>query len=56
MPFIHNFADRAYRLDVGGLGYTRSKPLNILADADYGRDVDLSAVEIGGHGYRWIRL
>jgi maltose alpha-D-glucosyltransferase/alpha-amylase len=56
MLFVHNLDNRAYRIDIAGQGDIRSKPLNILADGDYGRDVDLSAVEISGHGYRWIRL
>jgi maltose alpha-D-glucosyltransferase/alpha-amylase len=56
MLFVHNLADRPCRIDIGSQHGNRSKPLNILADADYGREVDLPALEINGHGYRWIRL
>ncbi|MEV6844562.1 alpha-amylase family protein [Actinoplanes sp. NPDC051411] len=56
MLFVHNLADRPCRIDLGSQRGNRHKPLNILADADYGRDVDLAALEINGRGYRWIRL
>jgi hypothetical protein len=28
----------------------------MVADSDYGEDLDLDAVELAGYGYRWIRL
>jgi maltose alpha-D-glucosyltransferase / alpha-amylase len=56
MLFVHNLADRPYRIDLGSQHADGRRPLNILADADYGREVDLPNLEINGRGYRWIRL
>jgi maltose alpha-D-glucosyltransferase / alpha-amylase len=56
MLFVHNLGARPYRIDIDVQPGRRDKPLNILGDADYGRDVDLSRFDINGYGYRWIRL
>jgi maltose alpha-D-glucosyltransferase/alpha-amylase len=53
--FIHNLADRACRLDLAALRDPEQKPLNFVADSDYGA-VEMSDLHVRGYGYRWIRL
>jgi maltose alpha-D-glucosyltransferase/alpha-amylase len=54
--FVHNLADQPVRLKLGYLGDPEQQPLNFFYDSDYGRDVDLDALDVAGYGYRWIRL
>jgi maltose alpha-D-glucosyltransferase/alpha-amylase len=54
--FVHNLADRRCTIALGSQGEPGWRPLNFFADSDYGREVDLDAVEVAGFGYRWIRL
>jgi maltose alpha-D-glucosyltransferase/alpha-amylase len=54
--FVHNLADRPSTLALGSQRDVEHRPLNFFADSDYGREVDLDAVEVAGFGYRWIRL
>jgi maltose alpha-D-glucosyltransferase/alpha-amylase len=53
--FIHNLADRTCRLDLAALRDPEQKPLNFVADSDYG-PVDMNDLHVQGYGYRWIRL
>jgi maltose alpha-D-glucosyltransferase/alpha-amylase len=53
--FIHNLADRACRLDLAALRDPEQKPLNFVADSDYGA-VEMNDLHVRGYGYRWIRL
>jgi maltose alpha-D-glucosyltransferase/alpha-amylase len=54
--FLHNLADRPCEVRVGRRADQPSRPLAVVADSDYGEDLDLDAVELAGYGYRWIRL
>jgi maltose alpha-D-glucosyltransferase/alpha-amylase len=54
--FVHNLADRPCRLKLGFVRDPEQPPLNFVSDAEYGRDVNLDALEVAGYGYRWIRL
>jgi maltose alpha-D-glucosyltransferase/alpha-amylase len=53
--FIHNLADRTCRLDLAALRDPEQKPLNFVADSDYGA-VEMNDLQVRGYGYRWIRL
>jgi maltose alpha-D-glucosyltransferase/alpha-amylase len=53
--FIHNLADRPCRLDLAALRDPEQKPLNFVADSDYGA-VEMNDLHLRGYGYRWIRL
>jgi maltose alpha-D-glucosyltransferase/alpha-amylase len=56
--FVHNLDDQPYRLKLGFLHDPDpgQHPLPIVADSDYGSDIDLDALDVAGFGYRWIRL
>jgi maltose alpha-D-glucosyltransferase / alpha-amylase len=54
--FLHNLADRPCQVRVGRQADQPSRPLAMVADSDYGEDLDIDAVELAGYGYRWIRL
>jgi maltose alpha-D-glucosyltransferase/alpha-amylase len=54
--FVHNLADKPCRLKLGFVRDPEQPPLNFVSDAEYGRDVDLDALDVSGYGYRWIRL
>jgi maltose alpha-D-glucosyltransferase / alpha-amylase len=54
--FVHNLADQPCRLKLGFARDPEQPPLNIVSDSEYGRDVDLDALDVSGYGYRWIRL
>jgi maltose alpha-D-glucosyltransferase/alpha-amylase len=54
--FAHNLADRPCSLQLRSQQDLEQRPLNFFADSDYGREVDLDAVDVAGFGYRWIRL
>jgi maltose alpha-D-glucosyltransferase/alpha-amylase len=54
--FVHNLADQPSRLKLGAEHDLEQPPLNFVADADYGNNVDLDDVHVAGYGYRWIRL
>ena len=56
MLFLHNLADRPCQVPVGLQAEQPGRPLAVVADSDYGEKLDLDAVELAGHGYRWIRL
>jgi maltose alpha-D-glucosyltransferase/alpha-amylase len=54
--FAHNLAHRPCTLELGSQRHPEHRPLNFFEDSDYGREVDLDALEVAGFGYRWIRL
>ena len=54
--FVHNLADQPCRLKLGFVRDPEQPPLNFVSDSEYGRDVDLDALDVAGYGYRWIRL
>ncbi|HEY2522328.1 MAG TPA: alpha-amylase family protein [Streptosporangiaceae bacterium] len=54
--FVHNLADQPCRLKLGFVRDAKQPPLNFVSDSEYGRDVDLDALDVSGYGYRWIRL
>jgi maltose alpha-D-glucosyltransferase / alpha-amylase len=56
MLFLHNLADRPCEVKIGRQPEQGRRVLNVVADSDYGEDVDLDRVELAGYGYRWIRL
>jgi maltose alpha-D-glucosyltransferase/alpha-amylase len=54
--FLHNLADVPCRVDVGEQADQPGRPLSVAADGHYDEKIDLSAVDLAGYGYRWIRL
>jgi maltose alpha-D-glucosyltransferase/alpha-amylase len=55
--FLHNLADVPCRVDVGGTQPDQpGRPLSVAADSCYDEKIDLSALDLAGYGYRWIRL
>jgi maltose alpha-D-glucosyltransferase/alpha-amylase len=54
--FAHNLADRPCTLRLGSQRDPDQRPLSFFADSDYGREVDLDALDVAGFGYRWIRV
>ena len=54
---LHNLADRATTVDLGRLDGTEGRPTEVFADATYAPPTTtLKGLELGGWGYRWIRL
>jgi len=56
MLFIHNLADQDGTIDLSTLAGESEAPNDVLADREYPEVGGLEKVEIGGFGYRWIRL
>ncbi|MEU6737608.1 alpha-amylase family protein [Streptosporangium sandarakinum] len=56
MLFLHNLGSEPCRVAVDPQPEQDGPPLNITADADYGSEVDLGALDLNGYGFRWIRL
>ena len=57
MLFLHNLADRACTVDVGPLSDYRGTPVEVFADSEYAKPRKrLTALELTGYGYRWIKL
>ncbi|MET9064134.1 alpha-amylase family protein [Streptosporangium sandarakinum] len=56
MLFLHNLGSEPCRVAVDLQPEQDETPLNITADADYGSEVDLGALDLNGYGFRWIRL
>jgi maltose alpha-D-glucosyltransferase/alpha-amylase len=55
--FLHNLADVPCRVDVGEQQRDQpGRPLSLAADGEYDEKVDLTALDLSGYGYRWIRL
>lgn len=59
MLFVHNLGDASATVDVSGEAAGRNAsaglPFEVFADGDYA-GLDLTTLEVAGHGYRWIRL
>jgi maltose alpha-D-glucosyltransferase/alpha-amylase len=56
MLFLHNLGERDGTVDLGSLAGEAHYPNDVLADREYGELGKFEAVEVGGYGYRWIRL
>ncbi len=56
MVFVHNLAETDATVDLSTLAEEASMPNDVLADRDYPEVGDFAKVEVGGYGYRWIRL
>jgi maltose alpha-D-glucosyltransferase/alpha-amylase len=56
MLFIHNLAERDGTIDLSTLAAEAEFPNDVLADREYPEVGGFDKVEIGGYGYRWIRL
>jgi maltose alpha-D-glucosyltransferase/alpha-amylase len=56
MLFIHNLADQDGTIDLSSLAAEAEAPNDVLADREYPEVGGFEKVEIGGFGYRWIRL
>jgi maltose alpha-D-glucosyltransferase / alpha-amylase len=56
MLFIHNLGEQDGTIDLSTLAADADYPNDVLADREYPEVGGLEKVEIGGYGYRWIRL
>ncbi len=57
MVALHNLSDRTCTVDLGQQPGQEGDPFEMFADREYDRvGSELKAVELAGHGYRWIRL
>ena len=56
MLFVHNLSGEPGVVDLGGLAEEAEFPNDVLADQEYPEPGKLDAIQVGGHGYRWIRL
>jgi maltose alpha-D-glucosyltransferase/alpha-amylase len=54
---IVNLADEPLTIDLDNLPVDHDDPVDVYADRDYAPATPkLTGLEIGAHGYRWIRL
>jgi maltose alpha-D-glucosyltransferase/alpha-amylase len=56
MVFVHNLGEQDGTLDLSSLAAEAVMPNDVLADHEYPEVGDFTKVEVGGYGYRWIRL
>jgi maltose alpha-D-glucosyltransferase/alpha-amylase len=56
MLFLHNLADVPCTIKVGLREEWPARPLSVVTDSPYPKEIDLDAIELTGYGYRWIRL
>ncbi len=56
MLFLHNLGDSDTVVDLGALFAEANDPNEVFGDRDYPPVGRLDALELGGYGYRWIRL
>jgi maltose alpha-D-glucosyltransferase/alpha-amylase len=57
MLVVHNLSDRRRTVDLGTQPGQEGDPVEMFADRKYERPgAELKALELAGHGYRWIRL
>ncbi|MHA6758602.1 alpha-amylase family glycosyl hydrolase [Streptacidiphilus sp. PAMC 29251] len=58
MLFLHNLADQPVTVDIGPLTGTGADFGEVFGDQPYTAEPEpeLRGVELGGYGYRWIRL
>jgi maltose alpha-D-glucosyltransferase/alpha-amylase len=56
MVFVHNLSEQDGTVDLSVLAGEAHYPNDVLADRGYPEVGGFEKVEIGGYGYRWIRL
>jgi maltose alpha-D-glucosyltransferase/alpha-amylase len=56
MLFVHNLGTDEARIDLGSLYAESNHPNQVFGDQDYSPVGRLDALDVAGHGYRWIRL
>ena len=56
MLFVHNLGAEATKIDLHDLYTDADRPRHVFSDRPYDDVGDLSALDIAGFGYRWIRL
>jgi maltose alpha-D-glucosyltransferase/alpha-amylase len=56
MLFLHNVNDEPARVDLGDLYGECDDPHEVFGDQSYPEVGQLDAIDVGGYGYRWIRL
>ncbi|WP_433827119.1 alpha-amylase family protein [Actinoplanes sp. CA-015351] len=54
--FVHNLGKEAGVVDLSSLAGEAEFPNDVLADQEYPEPGKLDAIQVEGHGYRWIRL
>jgi maltose alpha-D-glucosyltransferase/alpha-amylase len=55
--FLHNLGDEPVTVDIGKQPGQEGRPVEVFSDQAYdAAGVRLQAVEVGPHGYRWLRL
>jgi maltose alpha-D-glucosyltransferase/alpha-amylase len=56
MLFVHNLSAEPGVADLGTLSGEAEYPNDVLADQEYPEPGKLDKIQVGGYGYRWIRL
>lgn len=56
MLFLHNLDDVPVKLDLSRLDAEADHPNQVFGDGPYDEKLDLASLELGGFGYRWIRI
>jgi maltose alpha-D-glucosyltransferase/alpha-amylase len=56
MVFLHNLGTDDVEIDLSSLTAEAHHPNEVFGDKEYQEVGDLSALELGPYGYRWIRL
>ena len=56
MVFVHNLSAEAGTVDLSSIYPEAEFPNDILADQQYPEPGKLDKIEVGGYGYRWIRI
>ncbi|GAA1742515.1 alpha-amylase family protein [Luedemannella helvata] len=56
MLFLHNLDEEPVRVDMSRLEGEADNPNQVFGDQPYEEKLDLSNLELGGFGYRWIRV
>jgi maltose alpha-D-glucosyltransferase/alpha-amylase len=56
MVFVHNLGPDDAVVDLGVLTAEAESSIDVLADQEYPELGKFDAVQVAGHGYRWIRL
>jgi maltose alpha-D-glucosyltransferase / alpha-amylase len=56
MLFVHNLDESPAQLDLSDVCGPGDEPSNVFGDQPYTEPGQLQHVDVGGYGYRWIRL
>jgi maltose alpha-D-glucosyltransferase/alpha-amylase len=56
MLFLHNLSTEPAKCDLSSVYPEADHPTDVLADQEYADVGRLDALDLDGHGYRWIRL